>query len=95
MSADTQILDWFRKKGQMTIEGNKEYYVILEFSGGKYIYRFGDTMINEDTEVKEMNEPEFLMYIKSHFVSKAKFWHKKNLRTSEEVWKYIQENPHL
>lgn len=93
--ADTKILDWLRKKDKLVIEGNKEYYITLEYFKGKYIYRFGDTAINEDTEVKEMPEQEVLSYLKSHIAGKAKFWHKKDIFLPEDIWKYIQENPHI
>lgn len=95
LNPDAEILDWFRKKGSLTIEGNKEYYIILDYAKGKYIYRFGDTMINEDTEVREMPEIELLEYLKAHYVRKAKFWHKKNLRGAQEIWDYIKENPDI
>jgi hypothetical protein len=95
LSADDQILDWLRKKGSITIEGNKEYYVIIDYSKSKFIYRFGDTVLNEDTEVKEMNEIEILEYIKGYFVRKAQVFHQKKLRNNEEVWNYIQENPNI
>jgi hypothetical protein len=94
-SADTEILEWFRKKGKLTIEANKEYYVTLEYANNKYIYRFGDTLENADTEVKEMQEIEVLHYLKAHYVRKAKFWHKQEIKTAEEIWKYIQENPYI
>jgi len=95
LSSDAKIMDWFRQKGQLIIEGNKEFYVIIEYSGGKYIYRFGDTITNEDTEVKEMQEIELLEYLKAHFVQKAKVFKKLRLRSSDEVWSFIQENPYI
>jgi len=95
LSADEQILDWLRKKGSITIEGNKEYYVIIDYAKGKFIYRFGDTILNEDTEVKEMHEIEILEYIKGYFVRNAQVFQQKKLRSYEEVWDYIKENPNV
>jgi hypothetical protein len=95
ISADTQILDWFRKKQKLTIEGNKEYYITLEYSNAKYIYRFGDSLANQDTEVKEMPDYEVLEYLKAHYIRKAKSLHKKEIRKPEDVWNYIQENPYI
>ena len=89
---DSKILNWFRKKGELILQGNREYYETLEFLNGKYIYRYGDTMINEDTEVKEIAESEVLAYLKSHIAGKAKLWAKIDIKTSEDIWKYIQEN---
>lgn len=92
---DGQILTWFQKKGQLVIEGNKEYYVILEFSKGKYLYRFGDTDTNSDTETREMYEVEIIEYLKSHYIRKAKYFDKVDIKREEEIWKYIQENPNI
>lgn len=95
LSSDAKIMDWFRQKGQLIIEGNKEYYIIIEYTGGKYQYRFGDSVTNQDTEVKEMQEIELLEYLKAHFVRKAKVLKKLTLRSSDEVWTFIQENPYV
>ena len=90
--ADAKILNWFRKKGELILQGNREYYETLEFLNGKYIYRYGDTMINEDIEVKEIAESEVLSYLKSHIADKAKLWAKMDIKTSEEIWNYIEGN---
>ncbi len=95
LSADEQILDWFCKKAKLVIEANDEYYIHVEFAKGKYIYHFGDTNTNKDTETREMVEPEVLQYIKAHYVRKAQVLHKKTIKTPLEVWNYIQENPYI
>ena len=95
LSADEQILDWLRKKGSITIEKNDEYYVVIDYVKSKFIYRFGDSEHGKDTEVKEMHEVEILEYIRGYFVRKAQVIHQKKLRSSEEVWNYIQENPNI
>ena len=90
--ADALILNWFRKNGKLVLQGNREYYETLEFANGKYIYRYGDSMINEDTEVKEIAESEVMAYLKSHISGKAKLWAKRDISSPEDIWKYIQEN---
>lgn len=89
LSSDQQILNWLQKRGSITIEKNSEYYVIIDYVKNKFMYRFGDSELQKDAEVKEMHEMEILEYIRGYFVRKAQVEHKIRLRNSDEVWDYI------
>jgi P pilus assembly chaperone PapD len=95
VNPEKEILKWIQKQGKLQIENNEEFYITLEYSGGKYIYRFGDTVTQKDTEVKEMKDPEVLIYFQSHVVSKAKSKDKLLLKSTEQVWNYLENNSYI
>jgi hypothetical protein len=95
VNPEMEILNWIQKKGKLQIENNEEFYITLEYSSGKFIYRFGDTSTQKDSEVKEMKGPEALIYFQSHIVSRAKSKDKLTLKSTEQVWNYIKNNSYI
>lgn len=92
-SPDGMILQWLQNRVKLVIEENNEYYITLEYAKNKYMYRFGDSITRQDTEVREMPEIEALEYIKAYYKGRARSIAKLNLRSPEEIWNYINEHP--
>jgi 2',3'-cyclic-nucleotide 2'-phosphodiesterase (5'-nucleotidase family) len=86
------ILDKIKKRGTLTLAGNKEYYEVLEFNNGNFISYGGDTISNIEEYRNLITDDQALEKICNYYRDKAKTFGNKSLSELTDVYNYMIEN---
>lgn len=73
------ILELLKQRGEFIFTSNKEYWSLIEWDGNAFFSSYGDTLINEETERKELTEDQVLSRLRSHY----------NNKPDEEIYEFM------
>jgi hypothetical protein len=89
---ENKILDLIKAKGKLILAGNREYFDIIEYTGGNFINYGGDTVANQEEYRGIITQEKALDKICYYYRDKAKILGNKDLPALEDVYNYMRQN---